>query len=146
VRLVAQPVDEIGKWVVARSGLVKWTDDMPAFAIVSDDDTTVLGGATFTDYTGTSIAVHIAIVNPLITRTLIRAIGRYAFEQLRCKRLTLAAESTNLAALDLHKRLGAVHEGTLVGASRSGDDILLSRFEPSCEFWRKVNGRSADRE
>jgi hypothetical protein len=139
VRLVVQPQRDIGEWVAARAG-VHWNESMPAIGFVGDEEQ-MLAAATFNDYTGRSIAVHIAITEPCAFRALIRAIGRYAFEQLGCTRLTLMTEAGNEAVVRLHQRLGAVHEGTLKGASKSGDDILLSRFEPTCEFWRKVNGQ-----
>jgi RimJ/RimL family protein N-acetyltransferase len=112
---------------------------MPVFGFV-DAEGRMMAAATFTDYNHRNIAAHIAIVNPFATRALFRAIGMYVFEQLKCSRLTLIAESSNLPVIKLHQRLGAIHEGTLVGAGRSGDDILLSRFTPDCEFWRKISG------
>ena len=112
---------------------------MTALGLVDENEP--VGGAVFDDYTGTNIFVHAALLRPTACRALMRAVGLYAFGQLNCSRLTLAAESTNLPAVELLKRLGAVLEGTLKGASRSGDDILLSRLERDCAIWRRISGQ-----
>lgn len=66
---------------------------------------------------------------------------RYAFVQLRCSRLTIAAVSDNLQSLKLFERLGAISEGRLVGANPDGNDILISRLTPDSYIWRKLNGK-----
>jgi hypothetical protein len=87
-----------------------------------------------------------AIEDPRAARRLFWGIGDYAFDRLGCERLTLAAVSTNLPAIELHNRIGAVHEGLLVGAGRHGEDIILSRLSRHCELWRRLNGQRRRRQ
>jgi RimJ/RimL family protein N-acetyltransferase len=101
-------------------------------------DRGIVGAALFCDYTGRNVFVHIALDSVAAARPLFRLIGQYAFTQLRCERLTLVAESTNVKAVKLHEKLGAIREGCLVGAGRSGENILISRLTPDCIIWRKL--------
>lgn len=100
-----------------------------------------LAGMAFTDFNGRNINAHLVIEEPRATMLLFKLGGDYAFNQLHCTRLTLVAEESNLKAVKLHEKLGAVREGRLVGAGRSGDDILVSRLTPDSPFWRRLNER-----
>jgi hypothetical protein len=127
VRIVLEPRQAIGEWVCARAGTY-WTDKSQAIGVTYDDGTRLVAGAVFDSFMGKRIAVHLAITEESATWTLMRAIARYAFGELGCTALTLMAPQSNLDALELHRRLGSIPEGCLVGASASGDDILLSRL------------------
>lgn len=131
--------DTITKWVFEKTG-GSWTPGIASGIGIGDGDK-ILAAAAFTDFTGPSVAVHLAIDERRATLPLFELIGAYAFEQLGCRRLTLVAESSNLKAVRLHEKLGAIHEGTLVGAGRKGDDILISRLTPEANIWRKLNER-----
>jgi RimJ/RimL family protein N-acetyltransferase len=139
VKLVLEPQQAIVDWVAARAHC--GSHNQMSGLLYFDSDNRPVAGAAFEDCTGNTVTVHIVCLEPTAFRTLMRGIANYAFGQLGCSRLTLYAESTNVAALELHKRLGAVPEGRLVGASRSGDDILLSRLDRDNRFWRKWNGQ-----
>lgn len=145
MRLVLEPRKDIVDWVAVRAGFDPSPSDV-GMGVTDDSCTTMLAACVFTWYTGYNICAHVAIVDPIATRFLLRAGGRYIFDQLNCSRLTLITDSTNLAAIELHRRLGAIHEGTLKGASRTGDDILLSRISRDSEIWGRINGRRQRRE
>lgn len=98
-------------------------------------------GAAFEGYNGSNILCHIVVKEPPLTLFLFRLICRYVYGQLGLKRLTLVADSSNIAAVQLHERLGGIPEGRLVGAGKSGDDILLSRLPDSNRFWRRWHGQ-----
>ena len=66
----------------------------------------IVAGAIFHDYNGTNIFIHLAIVDPFATRFFLKLIGRYCFNQLDCKRLTLCTVSSNVQAVKLHEKLG----------------------------------------
>lgn len=124
--LVSSPEETIQKWLFGRlksAALI----NAPSIGVTADG-ARIVAAACFTDYNGANIFPHLAIADPQATRTLLWGIADYCFTRLGCSRLTLMAESSNLAALKLHQKLGAIHEGTLVGAGKSGDDILLSRL------------------
>lgn len=127
-------------WIAERTGGAPMRSTA-ASAIGLHDGNNVVAAAMFHDWSGPNVFVHLAIDDPRATRKLFRLIGQYAFGQLGVKRLTLIAESSNVQAVKLHEKLGAVHEGTLAGAGRNEDDILISRLTPDCKVWRKLDGK-----
>lgn len=137
--LLHAPQDTLAEWVLTRSGGL-FTPGA-ATAIVVGEGGRPLAGAAFTDFNGRSISAHIVIEDKRATIFLLTLVGAYIFEQLGCARLTLVAEESNLRAVKLHEKLGAIREGRLVGAGRSGDDILVSRLTPESRIWRKLNAR-----
>ena len=136
--VTVQDQEWLGRWLCARVGGI-WHDSMTSIGLVEDGE--MLAAAVFEGHSGPNIYVHIAVDDPRALRRLLRMIYRYVYKQLGCSRLTIAAEASNLAMVRLARRLGAVHEGTLVGASRSGDDILLSRLTADTQFWRRLDGQ-----
>jgi hypothetical protein len=138
VRLITEPAHAIRQWVGEHAGWAPCHECMTALGIIDGID--LVAGAVFNCHTGPSIEVHIALTDPHAFRPLARYVWRYVHGELGCHRLTLVIASTNMRMLDIACRLGAIHEGTLAGASRSGDDILLFRLERGAEFWRKLRG------
>lgn len=133
MRLASGP--EVADWVCARTGTC-CTDKTTAIGVSQGDS--LIAGAAFDGYTGTRITVHLVVKDPSASTLLGRAILRYTFLQLGCSALTLSAERSNIAAVSLHSRLDAIPEGILVGASRSGDDILLARLERSSPLVQRM--------
>jgi hypothetical protein len=128
----------LGPWVYENTCGGDWTLGR-AIGLYKDGE--IVAGAAFEGYNGYNITVHICIKQPQAAMLLFKLIARYVFGQLQLRRLTLWAEETNIAAVELHKRLGAVLEGRLVGAGSGGNDILISRLTPSCKLWRRWNGQ-----
>lgn len=136
MRLVVESGNFIQTWIAKRAG---WATCVCMTAIGVEHGGTLVAGAMFNEHSGPNIAVHIAVINPYAFRVLLKGIYRYAYNQLHCSRLTIIIESTNMRMRSIAKRLGAVHEGTLAGASRTGDDILLFRLTKDAEFWRRLH-------
>lgn len=113
----------------------------PGHCVAIDGDGEFKAAALFHSFTGPNIFVDIAIDRVSAARRLLWAIGDYAFRQLGCRRLTFTADSTNLRAVDLHRRLGAEIEATLHAAGHDGCDINLSVLWADCGIWRKLDGR-----
>lgn len=134
---VSFDADTIGPWVYENTSGGSWALGT-AIGLYKGDE--LVAGAAFEGYNGYNVTVHICIKQPEAARVLFKLIARYTFGQLGLRRLTLWAEETNIAAVELHKRLGAVLEGRLVGAGSNGNDILISRLTPSCKLWRRWNG------
>jgi RimJ/RimL family protein N-acetyltransferase len=139
VKILHGPRDVLARWVIEGSGGI-FTPGT-ASAIVVGRDGKPAAGIAFTDYNGRNISAHIFIPDKSATLLLLELAGSYVFDQLKCTRLTLIADASNLGAVRLHEKLGAVREGCLVGAGRNGDDILVSRLTPDARIWRKLRER-----
>lgn len=136
--LICTDPDIVGPWVFKKINAGQWTIGS-GIALFRGPNFPVAGAA-FEGYNGYNINVHLCIEEKRATGLLFKLIGFYAFRQLGLKRLTLMAEASNIPAVRLHERLGAVLEGRLVGAGPHGDDILISRLTPDCRLWRRWNG------
>lgn len=131
--------DAMGAWVHSKTNSRWIQGGGEAFGVA--DDKGIACGAAFTDYNGTNVFVSIAADRPTGFRWLLWAIGHYGFVQLGCSRLTFVTESSNINSVRFQERLGAIHEATLKGAGRRGDDILISRLTPDAWIWRKLDGK-----
>lgn len=60
-----------------------------------------------------------------LSRSFIRLIFTYVFEQLGCNRITGRIDVSNTVALEQSKRLGWVVEGRMREAGDDGDDVLI---------------------
>jgi len=114
---------------------------VPCTTLGVEWDGGLVAGALFREYTKHNLWVDLRIDDPAASKLLFRLIGNYVVKQLGLSRLTLSTESSNLAAVRLHEKLGAILEGKLLGAGSSGDDILISRLTPECSLWRRLDGR-----
>lgn len=139
-RVIRGPQDLLARWVLTRSGGL-FTPGIATAIVLSDDLGAPVAGIAFTDCNGRNISAHIVIEDPRAALMLLTLAGAYVFEQLGCKRLTLIAEESNLKAVRLHEKLGAIREGRLVGAGKNGDDILVSRLTDDSRIWRKLRER-----
>ena len=99
---------------------------IPPFTCIGvERDGEVVAGVVFNCYTGDDIHVTVA-GSP--TMGLIRSVGKYAYGQLRCQRMTIITEQPKVS--EYAQRLGGVVEGTLrnqFGAGRNGMIIGILR-------------------
>jgi hypothetical protein len=140
MRVLDAPQDTLAEWVLTNSG-GSFLPGIATAIVLGDEEGEPLAGVAFTDCNGRNISGHIYIKDRRATILLLTLVGGYIFDQLKCSRLTLIAEESNLEAVKLHEKLGAVREGRLVGAGRRGDDILISRLTPDARIWRKLRER-----
>jgi hypothetical protein len=130
--------DEVAPWVERQVGVDGLAGQCTAIGL-SRGDGEFCGAACFTQFNGVNVQVHLAIEDTWCTSLLLTLIGRYVFEQLALRRLTILVERSNLRAVRLYQRLGAIPEGCMVGAARGGDDILIFRVMHDCIYWRRSN-------
>jgi hypothetical protein len=74
-------------------------------------------------------------------RGLLEAVGRYAFLQLRLKRLTYEIAASNLKSIKFVESLGAYREATLPDGCSDGDMHIYCLRPDRCPIWRKLYGR-----
>jgi len=139
-RLVRGPQDLLSRWVLEKSGGL-FTPGAATAIVLSNEYGRPVAGIAFTDCNGRNVSAHIFIEDPRAAIMLLSLAGAYVFEQLACKRLTLIAEESNLKAVRLHEKLGAIREGRLVGAGKTGDDILVSRLTSESRIWKRLRER-----
>jgi len=93
------------------------------------------GGCIYSDYTGTSVCMHISGFTPTwINRDMIVVCFRYAFLQLQSKVIIGRVASTNLKALKLDKHLGFTEICKIRDAVPNGDIIILEMRKEDCKW------------
>lgn len=106
-------------------------------------DGKLLGGVIFTGYTGASIAIHVAGLEPRwINNNMLWITFDYPFNQLRVSKLIGHVPSGNRKALDFDLKLGFKEEARITDIYPDGDLIVLSMRREDCR-WLKLKPRGA---
>jgi RimJ/RimL family protein N-acetyltransferase len=101
----------------------------------------LLGGVLFTDYTGSSINLHVAGLKPnWINNDMLWATFHYAFVQLGCKVIIGRVSSGNSRALEFDKKLGFSEVARIDDVFPDGSLILLAMRREECR-WLKLRPR-----
>jgi RimJ/RimL family protein N-acetyltransferase len=106
-----------------------------------DDAGRLVGGIVYHQSNGAHCLANIALANKTFPIGLLKAGLRYAFAQLKLKRLTFIIKSDNIASINLVTALGASLEATLRDADISGNLLIFALFPEDCPIWRKLNGQ-----
>lgn len=99
------------------------------------------GVAVFTDFTGSNIELH--YVGKVLTRAIMRSIGNYVFNQLKCNRLTVKTRASSSYVTDYYTRIGFEYECTLkdyYGLGTVEDAIAYVMTRKQASKWIKVDG------
>ena len=92
--------------------------------------------AVFNNYRHPAIEISFVMENPRwATREAIRAIFRFPFVQLECKRLTAVTEATNQRARAFLCRLGFKEEGYHPDALPTGDAVTYGLLAADASRW-----------
>lgn len=103
------------------------------YAITRSSGGRLLGGTVFTQYTGTSVSMHIASFVPnWISRALIWWVFHYPFEVLKVEKLVCATARPR--ALQLCLRFGFAEEVTLHNVVPEGPLVILSMVPAACRW------------
>lgn len=96
----------------------------------------IIGAVAYNGFTRTNICMHVASDGKCrwLSRTFLKAVFRYPFNTLGCKRVTGVVEASNARALDFDLRLGFELEATMKDACESGDLLILRMYRHQCRF------------
>lgn len=101
----------------------------------------LLGGVIFTDYTGSSINLHVAGFKPnWINNDMLWATFHYPFVQLNCKVILGRVSAANSKALEFDLKLGFSEVARIDDVFPDGSLILLAMRREDCR-WLKLRPR-----
>jgi RimJ/RimL family protein N-acetyltransferase len=124
---------EIAAWVGFRLDVY---DFGPSSAIGVVRDGHLVAGAVFHQYRHPAIEISFASTTPRwATRDAIRAILRYPFVQLNCRRVTAISPEDKVDAIRFMERLGFRREGHHPEALPTGAAISLGLLRADAERW-----------
>ena len=124
--------DGVAEWVCAKTG-VEYYPGMPAIGCMVQGE--MVAGVVYTDFNGSSIAIHSRVSNPrLVSREFFWAIFNYPFNQLGVRRVTGLVSTANLAAQRVDEHLGFVEEARLKEYFPDGDAIIYVMWKESCKW------------
>jgi len=108
----------------------------------TDDYGKLLGGVVYYDFTGKSIAMHIAGFSPhWMCRDLIWLVFHYAFVQLGCASVFSEIRSRNITTIALAKKMGFYVEVVLPEVFPE-DDLVVCRMRKEDCRWLNIKPRS----
>lgn len=143
--VVGTSEDDVGKalgnWYIKTHKI----DFAPPYAAIGFcDDNGVKGVALFTNYNGSNVDVHYAGKGSM-TRFNFRAVLRYAFNQLKCNRLTVKPAQGRRDLNKYCRRLGFKYEYTLknyYGLLPGEDAVMYCMFPEQAKKWIELDGHS----
>jgi len=124
--------ERIGR-LLATCADIPWFDGMATIARVRDKE--ILGGVLFTDYTGSSICIHVhAFDKRWINKDMLWVTFHYPFIQLGVTTLFGKVEAANKHALDFDLKLGFKEVAIIPDVFPSGAMVVLSMCRHSCRW------------
>jgi RimJ/RimL family protein N-acetyltransferase len=130
------------EWVCRQLEATGWLGQS---AIGLEQDGEIIAGVLYEGFIpGLSICMHVAAKPGAywVTKDFMRAVFRYPFEQLKCKRVNAFPDAANTKAVEFDKHMGFVQEGVMRCAARDGGDVLvMGMLREECRFldpeWKK---------
>ena len=129
---------EVANWVSDRLG---GKDDFGdgAVSIGVADETGLIAGIVFNNYTRSSISIHVAATDKhWMSKDLLRLTFAYPFKQLKVNRVTGLVRVDNPEAIKFNKRLGFKPEGVVRCGDDDGTDLILMGMLPSECRWLEI--------
>jgi hypothetical protein len=129
-----------GQIIAAHAGATFNPTADTCIAVVRNGEMT--GGTIYSNYTGVSIAMHVAGFTPSwASIDMLWVAFHYPFIQLNCNKVFAQIPEDNFKALEFDYKLGFKEEARIRDVFPSGDLILLSMHRDDCR-WLKIKPRS----
>lgn len=123
----------VARWAGERLGIADWG---PCKTIGVMRDGELVAAAVFNQYRHPNIEISFVTSSPRwATPKAVRAIMRYPFVQLQCKRLTSTTEAKNQRATAFLCRLGFTQEGYHPDALPTGDAVTFGLLARDAARW-----------
>lgn len=105
-------------------------------------DGVLLGGVTYTGYTGASIGMHVAgFADAWVNRDMLWVCFHYPFVQLGANKIIGQVPAHNIKALDFDLKLGFKVEARVPDVFPEGDLLVLGMYRADCQ-WLKLKPSS----
>ncbi len=138
--IVSSPVEALWGFVNERLG-IPWSSDFRAIGSVKNSCLGAVAG--YNAFVGRTCVMHGAIDDPsAMSRTFVKAIFKYPFEDCKLTHMTAMVDSANLKSLDFVKRCGFREVHRFEDAGLEGRDMILFQLLRSeCRFLRDKHGQ-----
>jgi len=123
---------DIGHWVAEKTGGIYTPQNSSAVGRVIDGQ--IVGGVSFSEFSGRSIAMHCAGVGQWINKELLFKAFSYPFNQLNVNKVLGLVDESNAEARRLDEHLGFVLEARIKDAAPGGDWLIYSMTREQCRF------------
>ena len=137
--IVSQPREALWAFINTRVG-VPWSEDFRAIGVE-------VGGllravVAYNGFTGRTCFMHSAIDDPsVISRTFVRAIFEYPFNQCGVSHILAMVDSCNTQALEIDRRCGFKEIHRQDGAGLEGDMVILQLTRDECRWLKEKDHR-----
>lgn len=122
-------------WVSRRVD-IKTTTSAYGFGVVDLSRKAILGGVVFDNFTGHSIAIHVASESRYwLIREMLYTTFNYAFNICKVDKLVGCVKSTNVEAIEFDKNIGFTYETTIKDLFAAGEDaVILELRKKDCKY------------
>lgn len=127
--------EALAQWALAQiRDMPGWGEWYQAIGLMRGDEPQAV--VVYNHYSGCDIAMHIAAVpgRRWMTREFLRAVFRYPFVQLNCRRVTGYVPAKNRDALRFDTHIGFREEGRMRHALPDDDVLVLGLLREDCRY------------
>lgn len=135
MRILYHPDDwaRIGQWMLDKIAHVEsWSPGHTAMAVERDGE--IVAACIFEHFTGHDIDVSLAVASKGATPGFARAVFRYVFNQLTCRRISCEIAERNTAMRHIAGRLGFKDEGVKRDAVPGDNLVMMGMLRSECRF------------
>ena len=96
----------------------------------------LVAGVCYCDWNGVNVVCHIASdgSKKWLTKQYLRVLLEFPFQQLNCKRITVAVGEGNHSSANFVRKLGFEVEARLSQAHPTGDLLIFALFKSNCRW------------
>ncbi len=132
MKLLFDDAERVGDWVSQEIGIPGF---VPPYSGVGwlNDEGDMVGGVVFNNFTGPNVEASVAWTG-VLTRSVLRIIRQYVFEQHPCRRITIHTRASNAGVIDQARRLGFKPEGVHPAYFADDDGVSLGLLKDDCKW------------
>ncbi len=125
--------DRVGAWVLDRIPYVEsWSPGYQTIGLERRGK--LVAAAVFEHFTGHDIDVSLAVDGKWVSPNFLRAVFKYVFCQLTCRRISCEIAERNAAMRHIAGRLGFKDEGVKRDAVPGNNLVMMGMLRSECRF------------
>ena len=133
VALVYHDNERVGQWLLDQIPYVEsWSPGHQTIGLERGGK--LIAGVVFEHFTGHDIDVSVAVVGGWVSHTFARAVFRYVFHQLTCRRISCEIAGQNAAMRHIAGRLGFMVEGEKRDAIPGDSLVMMGMLRSECRY------------
>jgi len=134
-RLVYNQSETVIKWAEKQLDTRFSLKTSIGIGIINDDNYRLMAGVVYHNFRAPkNIEMSIASVGNWSSRSILKALFNYPFNQLGCSRVTTIVDINNTHTIIFLEKVGFIKEGIMRDANPDGDAVILGLLKTECRW------------